>query len=191
MGLNWRDKRVDMELTDEDVANHESGHWVIGAVNGFPMGFIILIPSSEGGFSGRTGYKDSFSALTTNELRRAAIRTCLAGEAARGVRSLEDFSEGASGDIELARKIAGDVDDDGDVDVDVDEVLGVEFERTVQQVEAHAADVQAVVGKLMATASPDGEYRSLTGISAAKAMGWSPVRDVHNAILRFDPNLPA
>lgn len=176
-----------MDLADEDVAHHESGHWVIGVVNGFPMGFIILIPSSEGGFSGRTGYKDSFSALTTNELRRAAIRTCLAGEAARGVRRLEDFSDGASDDIELARKIAGDVDDDGDAD----EVLGVEFERTVEQVEAHAADVQAVVGKLVATASPDGEYRSLTGISAAKAMGWSPVRDVHNAILRFEPNLPA
>jgi len=174
-----------MELTDEDVAHHESGHWVIGAANGFPMGFIILIPSSEGGFSGRTGYRDTFSALTTDEIRRAAIRTCLAGEAARGVRSLEDFSDGASGDIELARKIAGDIDDDGDVD----EVLGVEFVRTVEEVKAHTADVQAVVGKLMATASPDGEYRSLTGISAAKAMGWSPVRDDHDAILRFEPNL--
>jgi hypothetical protein len=87
----------------------------------------------------------------------------------------------------LARTIAGDVDDDGDVD----QVLALEFEQTVEQFEAHGADVQAVADKLMATASPDGEFRSLTGISAAKAMDWHPVRDVHKTILRFEPNPPA
>jgi len=151
------------------------------------MGPVILIPSAEGGFSGQVRYGSAFSDLTTNERRRAAVRTCLAGEAARGARSLQEFLDGAARDLDKARSIAADVDDGGDID----EVLADEFERTVDQVEAHAAARAAVAAKLLATASPDGKYRSLTGISAARAMGWHPVRDEKNVIVCFEPDPPS
>jgi hypothetical protein len=171
-----------MELSDEDVARHEVGHWVVGVVNGFAMGYLIMIPSAAGGFSGRAGYRDSFAELTSNERRRAAIRTCLAGEVSRGVRSLGDFSDGAASDLEAARTFAAEVDDNGDVD----DVLREEFERTVDEVVAHESEVQAVVDRLLATESTEGGYRSLTGIAAAKAMGWRPIRNGDGNVVSYE-----